>query len=227
MPSFPGAWVRIIFLSWYESTVFFFFFLVYSFLLKCDGLPGMRVGPIEERNLRACYLCEAIQGQHGVYMPESLHHMLITCPNERMVALRTKLKADLLSLCATEDGLQEHPMPELSQSVMWSLLLLCTTSESFPIQARRSGRRREALDAVGTRDEPPVFERDEVVAAVKWLSPLVEDWMGRLRQYHKVGDTAVLPGAKVVALICAHINRVFTVRRKVLRDNGTAMHMGV
>ena len=43
--------------------------------------------------------------------------------------------------------------------------------------------------------------------------------MGRLRQYHKVGDTAALPGAKVVALICAHINRVFTVRRKMLRGN--------
>ena len=80
-------------------------------------------------------------------------------------------------------------------------------------------RRREALDAVGTRDELPVFDRDEVVAAVNWLSPLVEEWMGRLRQYHKVGDTAALPGAKMVALICAHINRVFTMRRKVLRDN--------
>ena len=57
------------------------------------------------------------------------------------------------------------------------------------------------------------------MAAVNWLSPLVGEWMDRLRQYHKVGDTAALPGAKVVALICAHINRVFTVRRKVLRDN--------
>ena len=110
-------------------------------------------------------------------------------------------------------------MPELSQSVMWSLLLLCTTSESFPTQARRSVRRRVALDAVGTRDEPPVFDRDDVVAAVNWLSPLVEEWMGRLRQYHKVGDTAASPGAKVVAMICAHISRVFTVRRKVLRGN--------
>ena len=179
----------------------------------------MRVERIEERNLRACYLCEAVQGQHGVYMPESLHHMLIMCPNAKMVAIRVKLKADLLSLCATEDGLREHPIPELSQSVMWSLLLLCTTSESFPIQARRSVRRREALDAVGTRDELPIFDRDEVVAAVNWLSPLVVEWMDRLRQYHKVGDTAALPGAKVVALICAHISRVFTVRRKELRDN--------
>ena len=54
---------------------------------------------------------------------------------------------------------------------------------------------------------------------MNWLSPLVGDWMDRLRQYHKVGDTAALPGAKVVALICAHVHRVFTVHRKALKDN--------
>ena len=150
------------------------------------------------------------------YMPESLHHMLIMCPNVKMEALRVKLKADLLLLCATEDGLRERPLPGLSQSVMWSLMMLCTTSESFPIQVRRSARRR---GAEGTRDELPVFDRGDVVAAVNWLSPLVGEWMDRLRHYHRAGDTAALPGAKVVALICAHIHRVFTVRRKVLRDS--------
>ena len=35
-----------------------------------------------------------------------------------METLRVKLKADLLSLCGTEDGLRECPPPELSQSVM-------------------------------------------------------------------------------------------------------------
>ena len=102
---------------------------------------------------------------------------------------------------------------------MWSLFMLCTTSESFPVQVRRSARRREALCAVGTRDELPVFDRGDVVAAVNWLSPLVGEWMDRLRHYNRVGDTAALPGAKVVALICAHVHRVFTVRRKVLRDS--------
>ena len=174
---------------------------------------------IEERNLRACYLCEAIQGQHGVYMPESLHHMLITCPNVKMETLRVKLKGDLQLLCATEDDLREHPLPDLSQSVMWSLMMLCTTSESFSMQVRRSERRRGALSAVDTLDEPPVFDRGDVVAAVNWLSPLVGEWMDRLRRYHKVGDTAALPGVKVVALICAHVHRVFTVHRKALKDN--------
>ena len=124
------------------------------------------------------------------------------------LSFRVKLKADLHFLCATEDGLRERPLPELSQSVMWSLMMLCTTSESFPMQVRRSARRRKALNAVGTRDELPVFDRGDVVAAVNWLSPLVVELMDRLSQYHKVGDTAALPGAKVVALICAHVHRV-------------------
>ena len=77
------------------------------------------------------------------------------------------------------------------------------------------------LCAVGTHDELLVFYRGAVVAAVNWLFLLVGEWMDRLRHYHtdRVRDTAALPGAKVVALICAHIHRVFTVRRKVLRDN--------
>ena len=74
------------------------------------------------------------------------------------------------------------------------------------------------LDAVQRKTRTDSL-RDVTVAAVNWLSPLVGEWMDRLRHYHRVGDTAALPGAKVVALICAHIHRVFTVRRKVLRDN--------
>ena len=35
--------------------------------MKCDGVPGRRMARIDARNLRACYLCEAVQGQHGVY----------------------------------------------------------------------------------------------------------------------------------------------------------------
>ena len=112
---------------------------------------------------------------------------------------------DLGALCVTEDGLHDRPMPVLSQSVMWSLMLLCTTSESFPTELRRSARQQAMLTAAEIRDQPPVIVRDDVVAAVNWLSPLVDEWMDRLRQYHNVGDTAVLPGAKVVAMVCAHI----------------------
>ena len=43
--------------------------------------------------------------------------------------------------------------------------------------------------------------------------------MDRLREYHNVGDTAAMPGAKVVAMVCAHMRRVFTEHRKALKNN--------
>ena len=69
---------------------------------QCGEVQGRRIDRIDERNRRACYLCESVQGQHGIFMVESLHHMLITCPNVGMEALRVKLKADLGMLGATE-----------------------------------------------------------------------------------------------------------------------------
>ena len=92
-----------------------------------------------------------------------------------------------MCLCATEDGPCDRPMPALSQSVMWSLMLLFTTIESFPTQVRRSARLCEALSVTYTCDEPSIFDRVGVVAAVNWLSPLVGEWMDRLRQYHNGG----------------------------------------
>ena len=55
-----------------------------------------------------------------------------------------KLKVDLgaLSVCVAEDGLRDRPMSVLSQSVMWSIMLLCTTSESVPKEVRRSARQQ-------------------------------------------------------------------------------------
>ena len=52
---------------------------------------------------------------------------------------------------------------------------------------------------------------------MNWLSPLVGEWMDRPRQYQKlVGDTEALPGAKVVAMVCAHMRVVILKNRKAL-----------
>jgi len=74
-----------------------------------------------------------------------------------MEALRVKLKVDLGALCVAEDGLRDRPMPVLSQSVMWSLMLLCTTSESFPTELRRSARQQARLTATKIRYQPPLI----------------------------------------------------------------------
>ena len=50
--------------------------------------------------------------------------------------------------------------------------------------------------------------RASVEAAVNWLSPLVGEWMDRLRRYHNVEYTAAMPGAKVVDMVCTHMSCV-------------------
>ena len=65
---------------------------------QCGDVQGRGVDRIDDSNARACYLCDAVDGQDGVFMPESLYYMLISCPHVGMEALRAKLKVDLGTL---------------------------------------------------------------------------------------------------------------------------------
>ena len=115
-------------------------------------------------------------------------------------------------LCATEDGLRERPLPELSQSVMWSLMMLCTTSERFPMQVRWSEKRRGALSAVDTRDELPVFDRGGCSGGSELAVSTGRGMDGPTKAMPQGrGHGRVAKCKKVVALICAHVHRVFTV----------------
>ena len=40
-----------------------------------------------------------------------------------------------------------------------------------------------------------------------------------MRGYHKVGETAAMPGAKLAALVAKHMRTVFTAHRKALEDD--------
>ena len=43
--------------------------------------------------------------------------------------------------------------------------------------------------------------------------------MDKLRGYHKVGETAVMPGAKLADLVTKHMRTVFTEHRKPLKND--------
>ena len=43
--------------------------------------------------------------------------------------------------------------------------------------------------------------------------------MDRLRQYQNIGDTAALSGAKVVAMVCAHMRVGYVEHCNALKDN--------
>ena len=43
--------------------------------------------------------------------------------------------------------------------------------------------------------------------------------MEKLRGYHKIGETAVMPGIKLAPLVAKQMRTVFTEHRKVLEDD--------
>ena len=51
------------------------------------------------------------------------------------------------------------------------------------------------------------------------FGPLLDKWMEKLRGYHKIGETAAMPGAKLATLVAKHMRTVFTAHRKVLEHD--------
>ena len=104
---------------------------------QLDRSMVLRIGSVKDRTLRACYLCEEILGQPGVFESESLYHMLMLCPHASMRDLRTRLRDDVENLCQMDVDHQSPEPPELArslfgQSEMWAVMMLCTTAASFP-----------------------------------------------------------------------------------------------
>ena len=64
-----------------------------------------------------------------------------------------------------------------------------------------------------------VQDRDGIIRAVAWLQPLLEKWMEKLRGYRKVGETAVMPGAKLADLVAKHMRTVFIEHRKASEND--------
>ena len=61
---------------------------------------------------------------------------------------------------------------------------------------------------------------DGIIRAVVWLRPLLDtEWIDKLRGYHKIGETAVMPGAKLADLVTKHMRTVFTEHRKALQND--------
>ena len=69
------------------------------------------------------------------------------------------------------------------------------------------------------RERVTVHDRDGIIRAVTWMQPLLDKWTERLRGYHKIGETAAMPGAKLAALVTRHMKIVFAQHRRVLEDN--------
>ena len=71
---------------------------------------------------RACYLCDAIYGQSGIFESESLYHMLIECPHEALKGWRRDLKKAVVDLARLEETkLQAKSCPVFHEAEMGQL----------------------------------------------------------------------------------------------------------
>ena len=121
-------------------------------------------------------------------------------------------------------------MLEFDQSEMWAVMMLGTSWESFPVQppmlaplqrpwAQHQATHAEKATAEKICTRVTVHDRDGIIRAVTWLQPLLDKWMEKLRGYHKIGETAVMPGTKLAALVTRHMRTVFAEHRRVLEDD--------
>jgi len=185
---------------------------------------------IHDRWRRACYLCDAIYGQSGIFESESLYHMLIECPHEALEGWRMDLKkavADLARLDETK--LQAKSCPVFREPEMWAVMTLCMSIDSFPdhqptprvnrpleVRPESDDARR---DAEVIRMSKPTHDKPAINKIVKWMQPLTSAWMGVLREYRGVGVAEATPGAKLTEIVCKGMRKLFTLHRKLLKNN--------
>ena len=127
--------------------------------------------------------------------------------------------------------LQSPQALAFDQSEMWVVMMLGTSWVSFPVQPpmlaplqrpwvqHQDTAPAENVIARGIRARGTVHDRDGIIRAKAWLRPLLDKWMEKLRGYHKIGETAIMPGAKLADLVAKHMRTVFIEHRKALEND--------
>ena len=116
------------------------------------------------------------------------------------------------------------------ESALWAVMLLCMSTDSFPVQPQPVPRLERPLvrppshddenDAKQVRLRNPIHNRQAIVKVVKWMQPLTSAWMGVLREHRGVGVSAeAMHGARLTELVCKHMRKLFTAHRKLLNGN--------
>ena len=186
---------------------------------------------IHDRWLRACYLCDAIYGQPGIFESKSLCHMLIECPHPALRGWRRDLEKAVVDLSRLEETrLQANSCPVFHESELWAVMLLCMSTDSFPRQPQLTLRVNRPLevrlesddarrDAEAIRLSKSIHDMQAINKVVKWMQSLTSAWMGVFREHRGVGVVEAMPGAKLTELVCKGMRKLFTLHRKLLKCN--------
>jgi hypothetical protein len=170
---------------------------------------------------RACYLCPAIDGAVGIYWPESLEHVLLTCCCPRLVELRSQARAGLKAIAADPEAIAlaadagvSVPRFDADTELLTALRLCIGIGPSPLVVGDPVPSAPPLLKRAG-----PQFRYDGAAArrTAEWVHTLVTDWVDIHRNPCRRGLTTA-PGARLASLVANHAVSVFKARRFELRS---------
>lgn len=170
---------------------------------------------------RACYLCPCIDGVDGVYWPETLEHVLLTCRCPRLVELRSRVRTGLKAIAVDPAAVElaanagvAVPQFDADTELLTALRLCVGIGPSPLVVGDPVASAPPLLKRAG-----PQFRYDGAAARLtaEWISTLMTDWGDIHRNPCRRGLTTA-PGARLASLVAEHAVSVFKARRFELRS---------
>jgi hypothetical protein len=216
-------------------------------LLVVDGRTQVQTGRtmnplprLNEEFERACYLCPCIDHCDGVYWPETIEHMLLTCAFYREIRQAlVKSLAEFAADPATVEVTRSIDAPDFSSiSNLFAAVFLISSFPDQPLLHQhcvpptpasatgvctRSASNLSAqhqLQCADARRRGPQVELDMGVArhAATWINSLLQDWSVKHRDCQSP-DPTDSPGQRFAELIANYHVHVIRARRTALQSN--------
>ena len=179
----------------------------------------LRLPRIPNAAQRACYLCPCIDGAEGVYWPETLEHVLLTCVCPRLVALRATVRSELRDIAADPDAVELARFagvaaPQFDDDTeLYTVLRFCVGVG--PVSALQAVPVASAAPELRRAGPQFAYCADSARRAAAWVAALTDDWVDIHRNAHRSGLSSA-PGARLAMCVARHAVRVFCARRAAL-----------
>ena len=185
---------------------------------------------------RACYLCPCIDGCDGVYWPETIEHMLLTCAfyvetRQSLVKSLAEFAANPATLIVT--GTINAPDFSSISNLYVAVFLISNLPDQpllhqhcvQPTPASASGVRTRSASTQSSlhadaRRRGPQVELDMGMArySATWINALLQDWSVKHRDCRSA-DPNESPGKQFAELIAQYHHAIIRARRKALQNN--------
>jgi hypothetical protein len=174
------------------------------------------------------------------WLPETIEHIFLFCPHPQLVQLRVDFKQRLLSLSAevSASAIPGCPAPPdfADDAALYATLQLCTGAGSLRgnptngSHAPSSSLLRPITRSVSAhaavvssmewrrRHHHLSLPWSSMESASAWIAFLTWSWRSSISTGQQRSTSARF-GERLVELICSHNQHVFSVRRKLLRDD--------